>query len=989
MKDRRRFLAFATATGLLGVYLFARVVSATPWPHFTSILLLGLLIALAELGQVVLSPGHAVSLGGGIALAAGSMFGPAGAAWAQGVGSTTAGLLTRCPLPILLSNTAIYVSSAVIAVGAMRAFPNALPYLADRLAVGALTLCLVNSLLLTVGLVALKRSHPLTTFVDTMMGRGLLHAAAYWGLAVALVCVSERLGIVAATAVAGAAVVLNRTVASKYASRTREQAVRSLLKSAETGDRDRGGHGHRVAAYALALGRAMGVSRAERETLRYAGLLHDIGLPRALRTSETGELDLVETRSHPVRGAEMVARIGALVDVAEVIRHHHERLDGCGYPSGLAGDKIPLVARILAVADAFDTLTFPGPGRRPLSVREALGSLEAESGTLYCPRVVAAFVELAKKEDPACSALLIHRLAGDPRPDTSTVVARLQRYLYESRLAGAALGMQPGHLFWRHLLDRWGVRRGRRAEDSSDWFWVLYETSRVLGGSMDLDELVTVLCEMASMATNLASAVLLLDEAGDRLEVRQVHGGPVGVPRGMEGARLEATSGLLGLALHEGRPIQTPDAGADRRAGHPNPFASFGIRSLAVIPLRYRGKPTGALLVWDNEVRRLPRDAVRLLTILAQSAALAIENARLFAQMRARLEEISSMKAFTDMVLTNMATGILVMDREGVVQLANPEALRVFREAGLLGPDAAAEGQRAECFGALGEIALESMRLCQERAPEVMELGDRLVDVVCSPLRDNHGGAGGAAVLFRDVTDRKHLEAQLLQAEKLALVGELAAGAAHEIRNPLTCIRGFIQLLRVPGQSGDAFSQYLDIVLGEIDRIEGIVRDLLEMARPPDLRLHPEDLNQLVSDVCRLHFAEAARRGVTLRWHLCPGLPPAMVDAPRMKQVLVNIVRNALEAVGSGGNVEVSTEHLADCHQLAVKVKDDGPGISPAIRDRIFNPFFTTRPKGTGLGLSVSYGIVRNHGGHIEVENGTSGGAVFRVLLPVARRDGG
>jgi two-component system sensor histidine kinase AtoS len=365
---------------------------------------------------------------------------------------------------------------------------------------------------------------------------------------------------------------------------------------------------------------------------------------------------------------------------------------------------------------------------------------------------------------------------------------------------------------------------------------------------------------------------------------------------------------------------------------------------------------------------------------------MALDNARLLQEVRDRLAEVIAVRHLSDLVLNNVPTGVLAVDRRGIIRVLNPEAGRILGSFSLRPGDSVEglTGDYHQLVIMLGQVAGPG----QEPATVtlgVMDSGtERMLEAMCVPLLGPDGETTGAVALFRDVTERRRLEAQLLHAERLMLAGELAAGAAHEIRNPLTCIRGLVQLLMVPGTPPDMAARYLAIVLAEIERIEGITRDLLQMSRSPQLSSVPVDLNALLEEICLIFTAETSLGRMSIYRKLQPDLPQVHVNPAQFKQVFMNILRNATEAVGPGGRIDVTTEYLPLRQSVVVEIADDGPGVPPEIRARLFEPFFTTRPRGTGLGLAVSQSIVRSHGGQIVVDGGPGQGAIFRVVIPVS-----
>jgi signal transduction histidine kinase len=240
---------------------------------------------------------------------------------------------------------------------------------------------------------------------------------------------------------------------------------------------------------------------------------------------------------------------------------------------------------------------------------------------------------------------------------------------------------------------------------------------------------------------------------------------------------------------------------------------------------------------------------------------------------------------------------------------------------------------------------------------------------------------------------RKRMEAQrsaenrLIQAAKLAAVGEMAAGIAHELNNPLTSVTGFSELaMENIGQDSDAYKD-LELVLKEARRARDVVRRLLDFARQSESVRARASLNEVIEDVVALSRHLLHTNGVELKVSLQPDLPWVSMDGNQMKQVLLNLVHNALQAMPNGGEMEIKSE-TATRNQAAgvmVSVRDTGIGIPPAEQARIFEPFYTTKGNqgGTGLGLSVTYGIVTDHGGQIDVESQPGVGSTFLVWLPL------
>lgn len=243
---------------------------------------------------------------------------------------------------------------------------------------------------------------------------------------------------------------------------------------------------------------------------------------------------------------------------------------------------------------------------------------------------------------------------------------------------------------------------------------------------------------------------------------------------------------------------------------------------------------------------------------------------------------------------------------------------------------------------------------------------------------------GGVALVARDLTGQLELERRMMRSEKLAVVGSLAAGLAHEIGTPLNVISATAEYLMLDGAPAERERRLREIV-GETDRISRLVRELLTFARGSAPGRAPVDARAAVERVLSLLALAAEKKRVRVEADLPDGLPPVLADPDGLHQVLVNLLVNAVSAVAEGGRVGVRARPGGDGGaQVALEVHDDGPGVPEALRERIFDPFFTTRPDGTGLGLAVCARIVAAHGGDIRVGQGPLGGACFTVQLPAA-----
>ncbi len=237
----------------------------------------------------------------------------------------------------------------------------------------------------------------------------------------------------------------------------------------------------------------------------------------------------------------------------------------------------------------------------------------------------------------------------------------------------------------------------------------------------------------------------------------------------------------------------------------------------------------------------------------------------------------------------------------------------------------------------------------------------------------------------------KQRQEQLIRSEKMAALGQLSAGVAHEIRNPLTSIKIFIQTLEKEMDLDETQQEDFRIIRKEIDRLNEIVVRFLTFARPEEPQLQSVNLYRLVIDTLNLLMTTIKNNGIQLEVSLSPDLPPVMGDSKQLEQVLLNLLLNAIEAMPNGGTLGVRSTVKADSETLEefsqLVIRDTGPGIQEEDRAHLFDPFFTTKEGGTGLGLSIAYAIVQKHNGQIAVESEVGKGSSFLLSLPLSKEE--
>jgi two-component system sensor histidine kinase HydH len=342
-------------------------------------------------------------------------------------------------------------------------------------------------------------------------------------------------------------------------------------------------------------------------------------------------------------------------------------------------------------------------------------------------------------------------------------------------------------------------------------------------------------------------------------------------------------------------------------------------------------------------------------------------------------------KDYTREVVANMANGLISIDSAGKIVSFNLLALELLgiEESKARGMDLRKlldfeiSGIRRTLVNCVPVLDFEIYH--QHKAGEMVPLA-----LSATPIKDGKGGCNGAVLILRDLREIKLLQEKVKRSEKLAAIGELAAGVAHEIRNPLSSIRGFAQFLRHSLKDKPQEKEYAETMVTEVDRINRVVTDLLTFARPMAVEISPTDITDLIEHSVRLVEADALSREITIERKISD-LTRLPMDANQITQALLNLLLNALQAVPPKGHVEIGAELDASDSQLHLWVKDNGPGIPSTQIEKVFEPFYTTHEKGTGLGLSIVHKIAENHNGEIRVNSppkGSNRGCCFSIILP-------
>jgi len=389
------------------------------------------------------------------------------------------------------------------------------------------------------------------------------------------------------------------------------------------------------------------------------------------------------------------------------------------------------------------------------------------------------------------------------------------------------------------------------------------------------------------------------------------------------------------------------------------------------IPVQTSGTSRGLLILyWDADQESSGRLA-DLARAIGQQLGIAMENLE-------ALDSLLRQNSMLSSILEGIADPLLLLDAGGSVLLANSTARELAASLAAGKPGARFDGLLA----LLGQVAARG-------GNGEFELPDgRMFEASLYPISESGPESGGGrrhVASLREVTAERRMEGQMRRNERIVAVGQLAAGLAHEINNPLGVIRCYAELLQASQQEPQAQAD-LEIIIRHTDQARRVVRDLLDFARPRPAQSGPSDLAAVAAATVEVLRPRGKSSPTSLLLEAEPGLPLVRAGSDALEHILTNLVMNALDAVAGKPEGRVLVRLAAqEAHALLV-VADNGPGIAPEHLDRVFDPFFTTKDvgKGTGLGLAVVYSLVRDLDGSVEVESAPEGGATFRVLLPLA-----
>jgi len=533
------------------------------------------------------------------------------------------------------------------------------------------------------------------------------------------------------------------------------------------------------------------------------------------------------------------------------------------------------------------------------------------------------------------------------------------------------------------------------------------QASRALNSSLNLDHvLVTVLEEVRGLMDVVGSSIWLTDaETGD-LICRQATGA---YGETLRGWRLAPGEGLAGWVARHGKSLISQDTYTDKRH-YKEVDLCIGrdMHSVLTVPLRIKGDVIGAVQVVDMEAGRFEETDLKLLETLAGSAAIAIENARLYEKgqkeiaIRKKTEKAlrESEKRYRTVLEAN-PDSVIVYDLEGRVTYLNPTFTRVF---GWKLEDRL--GKKMDMFvpeedwpntKRLIEKVLAGENVSGIETHRYTKAGNIIpVSISGAIYNDRDGNPAGSVVNLRDISEQKKLEAQMQQSQKMEAIGTLAGGIAHDYNNLLMGILGNVSLISLDFDSSHPYYKKLKNIEKYVRSGADLTKQLLGFAKGGKYEVKPVDINDLLEKSSEMF--SRTRKEIRIHRKYQKDIWSVEVDLSQIEQVLLNLYVNAGQAMPGGGNLYLQTENVTlnenyvrhfsakKGDYVKISVKDTGVGMDEDTIKRIFDPFFTTkdRSRGTGLGLASAYGIIKNHGGIINAHSMIGQGSTFDVYLPAS-----
>ncbi len=521
---------------------------------------------------------------------------------------------------------------------------------------------------------------------------------------------------------------------------------------------------------------------------------------------------------------------------------------------------------------------------------------------------------------------------------------------------------------------------------------MINEISSVINSSLSIGHIFRlVFSEIKQMVHFDRASITLMKESREALEIFAIDTKrPTKLTKGVIAPVNETSAGWVTV---QQKPWINSDLQRKLSFKYDSVLLNEGIRSTISVPL-YKDRPLGALNLDSTNPGQYSEEDLEILLPIAKHLSIALENALLFEEItKEKREWEKTFDAITDMVW--------IEDRKGKVLRINRAVIKKSGKAEL----SLIQKSSHEIFKALQirdaeNLSFESIEHKKQLFREVKGLNGSVYYFWTYPLLNSEGKIYGVVNYLREITEHKRLEQRLVRADKLASLGILVAGVAHEINNPMGIIAGYSDALLDRAKdpqlkaldSFEDFPEYLETINNEIFRCKDTLKALLDFARPSGGIFREIDFNGLIKEVMLLVKHGAKTQNYRVELDLQRDIPETMADPGAMRQVLVNIIMNSFYFMEAEGNIIIATTHESSPFEndyIRIRISDNGRGIDKDIIEKIFDPFFSTKAvgEGTGLGLAICYRIVSEHDGTIDVESKAGMGTTFVIKIPVKKRN--
>jgi len=504
----------------------------------------------------------------------------------------------------------------------------------------------------------------------------------------------------------------------------------------------------------------------------------------------------------------------------------------------------------------------------------------------------------------------------------------------------------------------------------------LQEISKKTSSTFHLEKLFHVIAASALKITKAtSSALFLVEDDGKHLSLASA--------KGFDGAKGErhgwkAGSGIIGHVAQTGSPALAGEGHG--HVGHREVVP--GMLSQLAVPLLNDRRAIGVLYVGSQERAAFSEDDLKLLLIFAGHTASLLRNVKLYGQ-------VMTERNFRENILESSPNSVVTIDLKKEITSINKKTEELFRikRRHVLGMPA--DAIFPDDIAQVVEWAIDRRAVVdsKEIRLERKDGGASVLGITSSLLRNHQGDLIGAMIIIRDLTEEKKTEELIRRIDRLTSLGQLSAGIAHEIRNPLSSINFNVQLLAKKAAVSETAKSLIADTQEGIDRIRTLVKGMLDFAKPSLPALKCDSLRRVVQGSITLMDSQLKENKVEVRCELPDTLPEVILDAHQIQQVFVNLLLNGMEAMPEGGTIHIAGRVIKGakkrCEQVVLQVTDQGQGIARDDLSRIFNPFFTTKPEGTGLGLSIVHKILEQHHATVDVVSDSSRGTTFTLKFPV------